>query len=180
VRGAERLILPGVGAFGHAIGELRVRKLADPIVDFCASGRPFLGICIGMQVMLSESTELGDHRGLGLIAGVVDRLPSTTDSGVRLRVPNIGWSELEPPSADRPGRWEGGLLSGIEPGRSALYFVHSYSARPADPSDVLAEVEFGGYRLVAAIERDNLTGVQFHPERSGMAGQKVLKRFLES
>lgn len=171
---AERLILPGVGAFGRAVEELRRRGLDTPIKDFCSTGRPFLGVCVGMQVMVARSTELGEHRGLGLLPGVVDRIPGTTVSGGRLRVPHIGWSELHATA----NTWAGTVLDGVAEDQTAFYFLHSYAVSPASPGDVLAEVEYGGHRLTAAITRDNLTGVQFHPERSGPAGQAVLARFL--
>jgi glutamine amidotransferase len=178
IANADRLILPGVGAFGRAVEELRQRDLEGPINDLCAAGRPFLGICVGMQVMMRRGTELGEHAGLGLIDGVVDRIPNTTVDGDRLRVPNIGWAELLQPKAVSADRWQRSMLAGLAPGRSALYFLHSYSAHPADPADRLADVEYGGHRLVAAVEHGNLTGVQFHPERSSLAGQKLLRRFL--
>jgi glutamine amidotransferase len=177
---ADRLILPGVGAFGNAAFELRERGLVAPLEAFRASDRPFLGICVGMQLMLEQSAEFGRHDGLGFVLGRVDRIPDSTTAGGRLRVPHIGWSELLLPEAAASDRWRGTLFDAIQPGRSAFYFIHSFGALPAREQDVLAEVEYGGNRLVAAIEIDNLTGVQFHPERSGPAGQAVLKRFLAS
>jgi glutamine amidotransferase len=176
---ANRLILPGVGAFGRAVEELRNRRLDEPVAAFCETGRPFLGICVGMQVMLSRGLELGEHVGLSLIDGDVERIPSTTTKGGRLRVPNIGWSEVQRPEHVSEARWQASVLSEVSPGRSAVYFLHSFAARPHHAADILAEVEYGGHRLVAAIQRANLTGVQFHPERSGLHGQAVLRRFLD-
>jgi glutamine amidotransferase len=175
---ADRLVLPGVGAFGRAIEELRRRGLEEPIKEFCEASRPFLGICVGMQVMMRRGTELGEHEGLGLIDGVVNRIPPTNVTGTRMRVPNIGWAELLRADGVSNNRWRASLLSGLAPGRSALYFLHSFSAQPTDRADLLAETDFGGHRLCAAVERGSLTGVQFHPERSGAAGQKVLRRFV--
>jgi glutamine amidotransferase len=178
IAGAERLILPGVGAFGKAVEELKRRGLVDPIRTFCETGRPFLGICVGMQMLMERSTEFGDNAGLGFFTGSVDRIPSVTDDGIRLKVPHIGWTELLAPREANDNRWQGSLLTVLEPGQSAFYFVHSFAARPHNGAEVLAEVDYGGQRIVAAIQRDNLTGVQFHPERSGSAGQKILRRFL--
>lgn len=175
---AERLVLPGVGAFGKAVQALQRRDLGEPIRTFCATGRPFLGLCVGMQMLLERSTEFGDHAGLGFVDGIVDKIPTTTEAGVSLKVPHIGWTELLTPAGANDDRWAGGLLADLKPGQSAFYFVHSFSAFPANRSDILAEVDYGGQRIVAAIEHDNLVGVQFHPERSGVAGQKVLRRFL--
>jgi glutamine amidotransferase len=177
---ADRLILPGVGAFGRAAGELRVRRLDEPIQAFKETGRPFLGICVGMQLMLDASTEMGDHRGLGFVDGVVNRVPEISADGSKLRVPHVGWSEVLVPADRDPGSWSESVLAGIQPGRSAFYFVHSYAAEPTNANDVLAQVDYGGRRLVAAISKDNVTGVQFHPERSSVAGQRVLEWFIQS
>src|SRR5215210_6176753 len=117
---AERLILPGVGAFGKAVEELYRRDLVDPIRAFCATGRPFLGICVGMQMLMERSTEFGDHSGLGFFLGPVDKIPSVTGDGARLRVPHIGWTELLAPRGANDNRWQGGLLTALEPGQSAF------------------------------------------------------------
>jgi glutamine amidotransferase len=178
ISSADRLVLPGVGAFGRAMAELRDRHLVDPVLSFINTGRPFLGLCVGMQMLMSRSEELGEHEGLGLVAGAVVRIPSYTIDGGPLRVPHIGWTELRPAGDTDSTRWDGSLLRDVSPDLSAFYFVHSYSVHPADPGVVLATVDYGGWPITAAVEHQNVIGLQFHPERSGRAGQKVLRRFL--
>lgn len=170
VAAAERLVLPGVGAFGDGMRELRARHLIDPILQFASTGRPLLGICLGMQLLLSESEEFGRHEGLGLIPGTVRLIQPTTP----VKVPHVGWNALKPA---REGAWRDSLLADLEPA-TAAYFVHSFVAQPLDPSFRLADVDYGGLLLSAAVSRGAITGCQFHPEKSGPAGLKVLARFL--
>ncbi len=169
---ASRLILPGVGAFGDGMRELRARGFDDLIQRFAATGRPFLGICVGMQVMFDASEEMGEHAGLGLIAGRVKAVPPTGTDGAPHRVPHIGWRPLQ---ATRP--WAGTLLADVAAGERA-YFVHSFSAHPADEAARLADVDYDGRRICAAVQQGNLHGCQFHPERSAEAGLRMLRRFL--
>ena len=168
---APRLILPGVGAFGDGMRELRARGFDDLIRRFADTGRPFLGICVGMQVMFDASEEMGEHAGLGLIAGRVLPVPPTGTDGQPHRVPHIGWRPLQP-ARD----WQGSLLADAIPGERA-YFVHSFSAHPSD-SARLADVDYDGRRICAAVSQGNLHGCQFHPERSADAGLGMLRRFL--
>lgn len=178
IKAADRVILPGVGAFGRAVERLRVRGLEEAILRFIDSGRPFLGICVGMQVLMSVGTEFGTHRGFGVFEGGVEKVDIPAPGGGKLRVPLIGWSPLDAPGADAPARWTDTPLEDCTP-RSAFYFVHSFAAVPADLRDVLAVARHGEASVVAAIRRDNVYGVQFHPERSGACGLAVLQRFLE-
>ena len=175
IANADRLVLPGVGAFGKAMEQLRRRDLIRPILSFCATERPFLGICIGMQVLMERSSEMGQHAGLALFAGSVERLPGKVGD-TPLRVPHIGWNSIGPSTSNN--RWKDTVCAPLKPYQSSLYFVHSYEARPADPKDILATADYEGYRVTAAIQRNNLTGVQFHPERSGVVGQRLLRCFL--
>jgi imidazole glycerol-phosphate synthase subunit HisH len=170
---APRLVLPGVGAFGDAMVELRARGLDDLVRRFAQTGRPFLGICVGMQVMLDAGEEMGEHEGLGLIAGRVRAVPATGSDGKPHRIPHIGWRPLEP-AAD----WESTILADVRPGER-VYFVHSFAAEPHDSATRLAEVDYDGVRICAAVHRDNLFGCQFHPERSAETGLDVLRRFLQ-
>ena len=189
---AERVVLPGVGAFGACAAEIRRRGLEGPVLDAAASGKPFLGVCVGMQLLFEGSEEMGFHRGLGLLPGRVVRFTSEPavhaaaepeavsigDAGLRepptrtrpLKVPHMGWNTITP-TRSAP------LLEGIEPG-AFFYFVHSYHALPADASDVLAET---GYGVVfpAVVHRNNVYGVQFHPEKSQRNGLRILKNFTE-
>lgn len=176
VANAERLLLPGVGAFGPCMQALRDSGLAEPTLEFARTGRPFLGICVGMQLLFDCGLEFGRHAGLGLIPGHVAPIPPSDARGTR-KVPHIGWSPLLLPAA-RTG-WEGSLLEGAEPGRNSAYFVHSFNCIPDDPARRLAEVDYLGHSICAAIEQDNITAFQCHPEKSGPVGLRILERFLQ-
>lgn len=169
---AERVILPGVGAFGACANELAQRGLADAIQSFADSGRPLLGICVGMQLFADSSEEFGHHRGLGLIRGAVRQIASHATDGTSLRIPHIGWNELAI-CAPVETRLFAGLTNGVD-----VYFVHSYSIEMEQPDSVAATCEYGGYKLHAALEQRNLYGCQFHPEKSGSTGLIILGNFL--
>lgn len=169
---ASRLVLPGVGAFGDGVAELRARGFDDLVKRFAQTGRPFLGICVGMQMMFDASEEMGEHAGLGLLGGRVKAVPPTGADGTPHRVPHIGWRPLE-----AVAEWKGTIMEGVAPGERA-YFVHSFAAVPADEAVRLADVHYDGRRICAAVHRDNLYGCQFHPERSARAGLGMLQRFL--
>ena len=171
IKDADRLILPGVGAFARAMEAIAQHGVAGAVAEYIASGKPFLGICIGMQVLMDSSTEFGDHKGLGYFPGTVERVASVNPTGGHVRVPNIGWSNLR---EDQP--FAGTPLSVASAG--AVYFVHSYQCQPTDNKHVLASVDYDGVPVTAAIRRDNVMGVQFHPERSGPVGQEILKLFV--
>lgn len=177
IAAADRLILPGVGAFADCMRGLRERGLVDPLVAYAHSGRPFLGICVGMQMLFERSTEHGEHAGLGLLAGCVKEIPGTSADGTQRKIPHIGWSSLRLPS----GRdsWTGSVLAGLTPDRDAVYFVHSYHAVAGEPKDMLAVCDYGGIPVTAAVARGNLQGCQFHPEKSGEAGLGIIRTFLE-
>lgn len=169
---ADRLILPGVGAFGDGMRELRDRGFDDLIRRFAATGRPFLGICVGMQVMFDASEEMGEHTGLGLLAGRVLAVSPTGVDGKPHRVPHIGWRQLLP-TRD----WRSSLLAGVGPGERT-YFIHSFSVHPTNEAVRLADVDYDGYRICAAVSEGNLHGCQFHPERSADVGLRILSRFI--
>lgn len=173
IAAAERLLLPGVGAFGDAMATLQARNLVAPLQAFAETGRPFLGICLGMQLMLDESEEFGSHAGLGLIPGRVQRIPVPEANGVAYKVPHVGWNRLIAAGAD----WTGTPLADTADA-AAVYFVHSYEARPDEPAHRIADCVYGGHRIAAVIGRDNMIGCQFHPEKSGETGLGILKRFL--
>jgi len=161
---AEKLVLPGVGAFGAAMKNLRDAELAEPILEHVASGKPFLGICLALQLLFDWSDELGLNGGLGILSGKVTRLPDAPD----LKIPHMGWSALEFPRESR-------LFKGVENGAS-VYFVHSYHAVPDDASITSAGSTHGA-QFVAAVERDNVMATQFHPEKSSAVGLKILDNF---
>lgn len=174
IENSEHLILPGVGAFEDGMRGLRERGLVDPIRRYAATGRPLLGICLGMQMLATSSEEFGRHEGLGLIAGTVVAVPRTTATGERHKVPHIGWSALSP-SGGR--RWQSTFLEDTRPGTPA-YLVHSFHMIPDDPVHLLAECSYGDHRLTAAVNAGNVFGAQFHPEKSGAAGLQMLAAFL--
>lgn len=176
IEAAERLVLPGVGAFADGMQGLRERGLVAPLQAYARSGRPLLGICLGMQMLMEYSQEFGNHEGLGIIAGSVVNVPALTPSGRLHKIPHIGWSELRVP-AGREG-WQGTVLEALGPGSSA-YFVHSYMSVPVDPACRLADCDYDGVTVSAAIARDAVTGCQFHPEKSGKVGLAVMRRFLQ-
>jgi glutamine amidotransferase len=176
VRKATKLVLPGVGAFGSGMDGLRQRNLPEAIQETVAKGIPFLGICVGMQLMFDESNEMGIHQGLGLMAGKVKRFPkkfqieNRQSEIINLKIPHMGWNQLEP-------AWESPLLAGVNTG-DYTYFVHSYYCDPADATAVLAWTDYG-FPFASVVQKDNVYGLQFHPEKSQAVGLQILKNFLE-
>ena len=175
VRDAERLLLPGVGAFEACAAGLRETGLADGVKAFVQTGRPFLGICVGMQLLFDYSLEFGRHEGLGLIPGHVGPIPSQDATGSR-KVPHIGWSRfLLPETRDN---WQDTALADMSPEASA-YFVHSFNCFPEDDGWRLANADYQGYKVCAGVQRDNMTAFQCHPEKSGKVGLKIVSNFLD-
>jgi len=168
IAGADAVVLPGVGAFKDCYEGLRSRGLVQPILDAADSGRPFLGICVGLQLLFEESEEGGLSRGLGILPGRVVRFADAKETG--LKVPHMGWNQIRSVPG-RPCR----LLNGAADGRY-VYFVHSYYARPADDSVVLATCQYG-VEFAAMVGRGNVFAVQFHPEKSQSQGIAILKAF---
>jgi glutamine amidotransferase len=162
---ADGLVLPGVGAFGDAMDNLRAAGLTALIHDRVAAGTPFLGICLGMQLLFESSTEMGQHTGLGVVPGQVLRF--TGD----LKVPHIGWNQLD----IVPDRAQDPVLASI-PNHSYAYFVHSYHVVPADPGCVLTTTRYG-IDFVSMVALDNVYGAQFHPEKSQEVGLRLLQNF---
>jgi glutamine amidotransferase len=163
VRDAEAVVLPGVGAFRKAMEAVRARGLDELVRERVDAGVPVIGLCLGMQLLFEESTELGGALGIGVLRGQVRALETGG-----LKVPQIGWN---------PVAWqrESPLTDGLaQP--TPMYHVHSFAAHPGDPDDVLGTAEYGG-EFVTAVERDNVFGVQFHPEKSGAAGLRLLQNF---
>lgn len=168
VERAERIVLPGVGAFGDCMDGLRTRGLIEPLTRAAARGVPMLGICVGAQVMLEAGEEFGHHDGLGLISGTVRRLPEGNGGPDAIRIPNVGWRAL---------RTYGGFLDGT-PADAMVYFVHSYAPFVADGGDVTATIAVNGADVPVAFRRGNVVGFQFHPEKSGPVGLGLIKRFV--
>lgn len=168
IAGADRIVLPGVGAFGDAAEKLRASGLDEVLREQAALGKPLLGICLGMQLLFDESLEYGRHRGLGLIPGVVRPIGDVIPAG--LKIPHMGWNALRFPGEKHP------LFRYIQEG-DYVYFVHSYYAAQCQP-DTIALAEYGAM-LTAAVARGNVLGCQFHPEKSGAVGLAILRAFCE-
>lgn len=172
---AKRVVLPGVGAFANAMQALESLGLVAVIRELAQHNKPLLGICLGMQLLLEESDEFGVTAGLGLIPGRVIALPKLKLSGESQKIPHIGWSALQPSNV--AVGWQHTLLEDNRPGEAA-YFVHSFMAVPTNSTHRIADCMYGSHKIAATIGRDNITGCQFHPEKSGEVGLKILRRFI--
>lgn len=174
IRAAERVVLPGVGAFPQAMNELNWRGLTKVIQEISFSGTPLLGICLGMQLLLDESEEFGLTKGLGVIPGRVQSIKPRISGSLKVKIPHIGWSSIEPAAGTS---WKGTILKSTAPG-DAVYFVHSFMACPVHQSARLAECFYGENNIAAVISNKNVFGCQFHPEKSGEVGLQMLESFL--
>jgi imidazole glycerol-phosphate synthase subunit HisH len=166
VLSGKRVVLPGVGAFGDFMTGLRTRSLEDVVKEAVERGIPLLGICVGMQALFEVGQEMGRHQGLGLLNGSVTRFAES----LSVKVPHTGWNQLEV-------QQDALLFNGINSG-AYVYFNHSYYCQPKDSSDVIAMTNYG-LTYACAVRRENLFGVQFHPEKSQTVGLQILKNFLE-
>ena len=176
IKNASRLVLPGVGAFPDAMRELKKRALIESICSFASKDKFLLGICLGMQLLMGESEEHGTTQGLNLIEGGVRLIPATGTDGQPHKIPHVGWNRLLLPP-ERSG-WDNTIFEGVTPGEST-YFVHSFTAAPEDPRCRLADASYNGCLISAAVKKGNIYGCQFHPEKSGEAGLKIIRNFLE-
>lgn len=172
---ADRVVLPGVGSFRLGMSELVKRGLVDAIRDTAKSGVPLLAICLGMQLLFDYGEEHGPTNGLGIISGRVSEISPLTSANKKLRVPHIGWNSIYGPSNN--SNWEDTLLEGLKP-QSEVYFNHSFIAIPDDSKDVEAVCDYGGYLVTSVVHKGATTGCQFHPEKSGDIGLKILKNFI--
>ena len=168
VRTADAVVLPGAGAFADAMSNLRAKGLDEAVVDAIEAGRPYLGLCLGLQVLFEESEEHGPVRGLAVLRGRVVRFAETGEDGRRRPVPHIGWNEV---CCQGPHP----MLAAL-PERDRYYFVHSYHVVPADPGLVVGTTDYGG-PVVSAVARERVFAVQFHPEKSQTAGRRLLDAF---
>lgn len=172
---AEKLLLPGVGAFADAMKELDRLGLVSVIRSYAEMDKPLLGICLGMQLLLDESEEFGLSQGLGLISGRVVPVPPCAIDGTPQKVPHIGWNGLLPVDGSV---WTETILSGVKAGQS-VYFVHSFMASVKHAEDRLADCNYGGHLVPAVIASGNVVGCQFHPEKSGDVGLNILRAFCD-
>ena len=163
--GAEKIILPGVGAFGAGMEQMHKQELVEPVKQAISEGIPYLGICVGMQMLFEVGEEMGEHEGMGALEGRVVRFPHFEDR----KVPHMGWNQLDI-------RQDSDLLANLSD-QNYAYFVHSYYCAPENPTDIVASVDYG-LDFTAVVQRDNIYGVQFHPEKSQKTGLQILTNFL--
>ena len=170
---ADIIILPGVGAFDHCVTLLKENNLWDALIEVVTQGKPLLGICVGMQMLLSQGEEFGGGEGFGFIPGVVSPIPSVGGTGVTHKIPHVGWSELLLTKVGKKNK----IFTNLEDNKST-YFVHSFAAQPDKKDDILAFCNYNGVEICAAVGRDNIIGFQFHPEKSGKVGIDLLESFI--
>jgi glutamine amidotransferase len=167
VLSGKRIVLPGVGAFGDFMSGLQAKGLADAVKEAAGRETPLLGICVGMQSLFEIGEEMGDHEGLGLLRGTVVRFADS----LSVKIPHTGWNQLE-------AKKDPFLFDRVGDG-AYVYFNHSYYCQPADRTDIIAETNYG-IRYACAVRRENIFGVQFHPEKSQQVGLQILKNFVEA
>lgn len=170
---ADAVILPGVGAFAHGMNNLNRYNLIPVFYEFVETGKLFISVCLGMQMLLEESTEFGLNKGIGLIKGKVIKLPLPENSLEKL--PHVSWNTISEPTL---ARWNDTLLSETAI-KNNMYFVHSYVAVPENKNDILANCTYGGVDFCAAIQHENIYGFQFHPEKSGEMGLSILNKIKQ-
>lgn len=175
IRKSTRVVLPGVGAFPNAMKSLSRLNIIETIREKSKEGTPILGICLGMQLLFEESQEQTLTSGLCLIPGIVEIIQRETNPERIVKVPHIGWSEIyrQPEGKE----WKNTILQDVEE-HSSVYFVHSYGCNPRERVDVLAITDYCGREIISAVQRQNVVGCQFHPEKSGKTGLKILENFM--
>jgi glutamine amidotransferase len=177
VQSADAAILPGVGAFGDAMANLRKLDLVELLRDMAASDTPLMGICLGLQLLMTESYEFGRHQGLGIISGPVVRFDNPRQDGKILKVPQVGWNRIYRGQGDKTEAvdpWAGTLLDGLAEGE-CMYFVHSFIVQPEDPALILTTTRYGHIEFCSALRTGNTFACQFHPERSGPHGLRIYR-----
>jgi glutamine amidotransferase len=174
VENAKFLVLPGVGAFHKGMEALHNLDLYNSIIKTVKKGVPLIGICLGMQMLLDESDEFKVTKGLGLIPGRVEKFPSVNNKNMDLKVPQVNWQQISPNPSSK--NWKHTLLKDHK-FLDEFYFVHSFIAKPTNAEEVLAHYYYNELRVTAVVLKDNIVGCQFHPEKSGDAGLKLLKNF---
>ena len=173
---SSHVVLPGDGAFKFAMEQVKKRNLLNTLKSFNKSNSNLLGICIGMQMLFDESSEFEKSEGLGLISGKVVAIPNKSMNGKKLTLPHIGWNNLQ--KSDHLKNWNETLLENNKV-KDEMYFIHSYMAVPTNSSCKVAECIYGGHKITAVVMKNKITGCQFHPEKSGTLGLKILKKFIE-
>jgi len=176
VEASDGAILPGVGAFDAAMRSLRTRRLDAAIVAFARTGRGLLGICLGMQLLMSRSEEFGEHEGLGIVPGRVAAIPRQGLDGAKRKTPHMGWAGIRGGDRWSPGSWDDTLLSDCQDDEP-MYFAHSFVVIPDDDAAVVARTRYADFDFCSAFQSDGVFGCQFHPERSGRAGLRIYRNF---
>lgn len=171
---ADAIILPGVGAFGDAMSNLRMLDLIQPLRDFAASGKPFMGICLGMQLLFSESEEFGNVKGLNIVEGSTIKFQEISENGERMKVPQIGWNRIFSPSDKE--NWNGTPLECIADGEF-MYFIHSFYVCPSNKDQILALTNYEGVEYCSAVRKNNIFATQFHPEKSAVEGINIYRNW---
>lgn len=173
---SDYAILPGVGAFGDAMKSLDDLDLVEPMKDFINAGKPFMGVCLGLQLLFSESEEFGSYKGLGIISGTVKKFSTSGKDGEKVKVPQIEWNQIyKSGSID----WEQTPLKNCKEG-DYMYFVHSYFVEPEDETSWLSKTTYGGKTYCSSVIRNNVFASQFHPEKSGLEGISIYKNWFDN
>lgn len=173
ILGASNLILPGVGSFEVAMRQLNNHDLVKTLQDFVKTGKPIMGVCLGMQLLFNESYEFGKHTGLGFIEGCVIKFPEKVNEQ-KIRIPHIGWNEIYNGNID----WSHTPLNSTK-NESLMYFVHSYYVKPVLNENILTYSNYDGFEFCSSVKKDNIFGFQFHPEKSGKEGLLIYDNFLK-
>ena len=173
---AKAAILPGVGAFGDAMTNLAKLNLIDPIKKFVSSQKPFMGVCLGMQLLFQESFEFGQHQGLGLIKGKVKKFPKTNQQKQLIRIPQIAWNQIYFQPNNKKA-WQSSPLSSLV-NRQYMYFVHSYYVKPQDQSIIASYTDYSNFKYCSSLIKGNIFATQFHPEKSGPKGIEIYSNWI--
>ncbi len=171
---AQALVVPGVGAFSEAVKSLKEKNMFFSVREFSKLNKPILGICLGMQLLFDSSTEFGNTEGLGLISGSVKRLKPKKEN---FKLPHISWNVLIP-KENKILSWKNTILENIECDQE-VYFLHSFTSFPKEKTHILSETEYGGEKFCSSVKKDNIYGCQFHPEKSGKHGLKIIDNFCK-
>jgi len=174
----DQMILPGVGAFSDCMDKLHEKQFTSAIQTFVEAGKKTLGICVGMQMLFDKSFEFGESQGFGFLPGNVEKIPTANAKNMPITVPHVGWRKIEICEAALGMTGVDQVLAQLD-ARNEYYFVHSFCAKPEIHSDLIATTDYNGVSIAAAVGRDNLLGLQFHPEKSGEAGLGLLKKWAE-
>ena len=177
ISNSSHVVLPGDGAFKYAMEQIMKKGLLSTLKNLKKSKTVLLGICIGMQILFDESCEFEETKGLGLISGKVVPIPNKSIDGKKITIPHMGWNNLL--ATEYFKNWNNTFLEDNKI-NDEVYFIHSYMAVPSDDSNRVADCIYGGHKIAAVVTKDNITGCQFHPEKSGKLGLKILKKFLEN